>query len=410
MTIPIRIFLLALTRPLLGLALGARLRHVSLGSCLGLCLIGSLACDRKPAPHGDHAEEKHGDAHGGEKHGDAHAEQEGDRISVKDLRGIRFVAVPEPKAEGAWYPAEAVSDESAQALLTSPVKGIVSAILVPPGRAVAGGTALLSLQSPELARLKADWVGAKARRERADGEQAREQRLFAASAGSRRELEAAQSDAATAQAEEEAAKLALTARGVTPESAGAVFTVKAPKGGSVSGYKVLLGQGVEAGQELGGFQTAHAALAKVELPLPAPEAWKAGSPAELRASNGQRWKARVEGIPMGLTQDTRRLTYRLRLEGGSLPLAGTPLEVRVPLARGVVLPQGALQQIEGIWGVFVKEGEEAAFRPVRRGAELGGDVLVLEGLKPGETVVGEGAYLLKSLLLKRKSGGEGHDH
>jgi cobalt-zinc-cadmium efflux system membrane fusion protein len=50
------------------------------------------------------------------------------------------------------------------------------------------------------------------------------------------------------------------------------------------------------------------------------------------------------------------------------------------------------------------------FRPVRRGAELGGDVLVLEGLKTGETVVGEGAYLLKSLLLKRKSGGEEHEH
>jgi len=37
-------------------------------------------------------------------------------------------------------------------------------------------------------------------------------------------------------------------------------------------------------------------------------------------------------------------------------------------------------------------------------------VMVLDGVKPGETVVGEGAYLLKSLQIKRKSGGEDHDH
>jgi cobalt-zinc-cadmium efflux system membrane fusion protein len=86
------------------------------------------------------------------------------------------------------------------------------------------------------------------------------------------------------------------------------------------------------------------------------------------------------------------------------------LEVHVPLAKTVVLPQSALQQVEGTWGVFVKEGEEAEFRPVRRGPELGTDVMVLDGVKPGETVVGEGAYLLKSLQIKRKSGGEDHDH
>ncbi len=368
---------------------------------LGVAVLALLACDSKPGTPAGHAEEKAGESHG---------EAEPERIPVKELRGIRFMAVPEPKAEGAWYPAEAASDESAQALLSSPVKGIIAKILVAPGRHVPAGTGLMAIQSPELARLKADWIGAKAKRDRAEGELAREQRLFEASAGSRRELEAARSEASSAQAEEEATRLALSARGVAPESAGATYTVRAPKSGLVSGYKVLVGQGVEAGQELGAFQAAHAALAKVELPLPAPDAWKPGSRAELRATNGQRWKARVEGIPMSLTQDTRRLTYRLRLEGANLPLAGTPLEVRVPLATAIVLPQSALQQVEGTWGVFVKGGDEAVFRPVRRGAELGGDVLVLEGLTPGETVVGEGAYLLKSLLIKRKSGGEEHEH
>jgi cobalt-zinc-cadmium efflux system membrane fusion protein len=375
---------------------------------LNLVLLGSFACDRKKEAAPPHAEHSEGPSSG--HPGERPAEEDHNRLPLKEVRGLHFLLVPEPKAEGAWYPAEAIGDESAQALLSAPVKGIVSAFSVPPGRHVGAGTALLTLQSPELARLKADWLGSKARLQRAEAELAREQRLFEAQAGSRRELESARSEAATAQADEEASRLALEARGLRPESAGAAFTVKAPSAGSVVAYKVQLGQGVEAGQELGAYQSGAASLARLELPLPAPQDWAPGALTEARRADGQRWKARLEGTPSTLSGDTRRLSYRLRLSGGPLPIPGTPLEVHVPLMKAIVLPQSALQQVEGTWGVFVKEGEEAVFRPVRRGAELGSDVMVLDGVKPGETVVSEGAYLLKSLQIKRKSGGEDHDH
>ena len=377
------------------------MNHAIRLSLLALALVATVACEHKSAAPSE-AKESHTD-------GDAHADESA-HLPLKDIRGLRFLVVPEPKAEGAWYPAEAIGDESAQALLSSPVKGIVSAIQIPPGQHVGTGIGLIAIQSPELARLKADWLSSKAKRERTEAELAREQRLFEAQAGSRRELEAARSEATSARADEEAARLALEARGQSPETAGAVLTVKAPKAGAVTTYKIQLGQGVEAGQELGSFQSASAAIARLELPLPAPENWQPGAVTEVRKGDGQRWKARLEGTPMTLTTDTRRLSYRLRLRGGPLPIPGTPLEVHVPLAKTVVLPQSALQQVEGTWGVFVKKGEEAEFRPVRRGPELGTDVMVFEGVTPGETVVGEGAYLLKSLQIKRKSGGADHDH
>ncbi len=377
------------------------MNHVLRLSVLTLALVATVACDRKTAAPAETKEAHKDEATQGDEHM---------HLPLKDIRGLRFLVVPEPKAEGAWYPAEAIGDESAQAILSSPVKGIILAIQVPPGQHVATGVGLFTVQSPELARLKADWLSARAKHDRAEGELAREQRLFDAQAGSRRELEAARSEATTARADEEAARLALEARGQNPETAGAVLTVKAPKAGTVTSYKIQLGQGVEAGQELGSFQAASAAIARLELPLPAPENWRPGAVTEVRKADGQRWKARLEGTPMTLTTDTRRLSYRLRLLGSPLPIPGTPLEVHVPLAKTVVLPQSALQQVEGTWGVFVKDGEEAEFRPVRRGPELGTDVMVLEGVKPGETVVGEGAYLLKSLQIKRKSGGEDHDH
>lgn len=363
-----------------------------------LLLIAGIGCSKRSGAIQESAKHEPEDEHAG-----AH-------LPLKDIRGLRFLVVPEPRAEGAWYPAEAMGDEAAQAILSSPVKGIVTGIQAAPGQRVAAGVGLITLQSPELARLKADWLSSRAKRERADAELAREQRLFEAQAGARRDLEAARSEAATARADEDAARLALEARGQKPEAAGATLMVRAPRAGTVSAYRVQLGQGVEAGQDLGGFQASAAAIARLELPLPAPQNWRPGTTTEARKADGQRWVARLEGVPMTLTADTRRLSYRLRLSGGPLPIPGTPLEVRVPLATTVVLPQGALQQVEGTWGVFVKEGEEAEFRPVRRGPELGTDVMVLEGVKPGETVVGEGAYLLKSLQIKRKSGGEDHDH
>jgi cobalt-zinc-cadmium efflux system membrane fusion protein len=130
---------------------------------------------------------------------------------------------------------------------------------------------------------------------------------------------------------------------------------------------------------------------------------------EARAGDGRAWRAVVEGVPATLGE-TRRLSFTLRLSGAPLPIPGSPLEVRVPLATGVILPQSALQQIEGVWGVFVRDGEKARFAPVRRGAELGGDVLVLEGVAPGDVVVTDGAYLLKSLRLRRSGAEEEHEH
>ena len=167
------------------------MNHVLRLSLLALALVGTVACNRKAAPPAETRE--------------AHKEEaaQGDEpmhLPLKDIRGLRFLVVPEPKAEGAWYPAEAIGDESAQAILSSPVKGIVSAILVPPGQHVAAGAGLFTIQSPELARLKADWLSAKAKRDRAETELAREQRLFDAQAGSRRDLEAARSEATTARA------------------------------------------------------------------------------------------------------------------------------------------------------------------------------------------------------------------
>ena len=49
-------------------------------------------------------------------------------------------------------------------------------------------------------------------------------------------------------------------------------------------------------------------------------------------------------------------------------------------------------------------------RTVGRGRDLGGEVEVLSGLAAGETVVVEGAFLLKAEAEKAEGAGEHHDH
>jgi membrane fusion protein, heavy metal efflux system len=374
--------------------------------CLIVALmVAASACRRAPEPVHEHAKEA---AEPSAAEGET--AEEARTVHLEGMRGVAFSTVGNPIEEGVWHPAEAMADESERAMLSAPIGGVVAALEVPPGREVRAGAPLLRIRSPELAHLTAAWLAKRATRQQAAAELAREERLAQAGAGAARELEAARAALAVADAEAEAARLGLEAHGVIPGRAGATISVRAPRRGRVAKYTVLAGQGVETGQELGVFEVGSGTLVGVELALPGPESWAAGAETSVRRSDGKTWTARVEGLPTSLSAETRRLIYRLRLMGGEPPYPGTPLEVRVPLPPGIVVPQGAVQQIEGTWGVFVVSGSEATFRPIRRGPELGGDVIVLEGLAPGERLATDGAYLLKALLLKQSGEGEAHAH
>ena len=68
----------------------------------------------------------------------------------------------------------------------------------------------------------------------------------------------------------------------------------------------------------------------------------------------------------------------------------------------LVIPSRAVQDIDGVPTVFVRIDEERFQpRPVRLGVAAGGSVEVLDGLKPGESVVTDGALMLKSRLKLR---------
>jgi membrane fusion protein, heavy metal efflux system len=371
-----------------------------------LALVAATAapsCRRSAEAEHGHDEERHVDASAAE--GTAASPV----LSLEGLRGIRWMTAPDARAEGAWFAGEAIGDESAEVTLSSPVSGRVASPPYAPGRPVPRGTELVRIDSPEQAELLSRLSATRAEVERADSALVREERLAAAGATSSREVDDARYAARAAHAAYEAAQGSLDARGLAASDRPGRVVMKAPAAGTVLRWSVREGQGVEAGQELGAFQLHAARLVRVDLPLPGPS-WRLGDDTEVRTSDGRRWAARVAGVPAALASDTRRLSYRLELEGSALPLPGQPVEVRVPFGTAVILPQAALQQIEGTWGVFVRAGDRAEFHPVRRGVELGADVAVEDGVHPGEELAADGAYLLKSLWLKSRSGGDEHEH
>jgi membrane fusion protein, heavy metal efflux system len=72
----------------------------------------------------------------------------------------------------------------------------------------------------------------------------------------------------------------------------------------------------------------------------------------------------------------------------------------------------ALQRQSRGWCVFIPHQEEGVFevRLVGRGRDLGGEVEVLSGLREGERVVVDGAFLLKAEADKARGGGDEHHH
>jgi cobalt-zinc-cadmium efflux system membrane fusion protein len=88
--------------------------------------------------------------------------------------------------------------------------------------------------------------------------------------------------------------------------------------------------------------------------------------------------------------------------------------VWLPIGEGgtvIAVPVAALQRLEDKWCVFVpRESGVFEIRPVGRGRDMGGEVEIVSGLKAGETVVVEGAFLLRAEAEKARGEGEHHEH
>ena len=295
-----------------------------------------------------------------------------------------------------------------QALLTARADGAVVRINKRLGDPVGAGETVALLESREAAAFVAERNAAAARAHAARAAAAREQRLFDAKITARQDLEAAVAAKRTAEAELQRAEAAVSAAGVT--GGGRYLAVRSPIGGRITEVDTQLGAYVSAGAEL--FNVADPRRLQIDASVPVSDAQRIqpGDRAQVELPSGGVVEARVRSVTPALDAESRTATVVLQLSGAPGGLTqGQGVRVRiVPRGgqqRGIILPEEAVQQIEGRDMVFVtvKGGVQAV--PVTLGTRSGGRVEIVDGLEAGQTVVTRNAFALKSQL-----GAEADDH
>lgn len=312
-------------------------------------------------------------------------------------------------------------DASRTAEVDAPLGARVVRLLAAAGDDVTAGQPLAELESPDLARARAELATARARATAAVSARERKSGLAGGGVVSQGDIEHAQAEAVDAEAAVSAARATLVALGIDPEAddgEGGRWLLPAPRAGTVLAREVIEGHHVDVGDIL--FRLSD--LSRVWLVAHASERdglrVRLGGTAEATfvALPGETLSGVVTSIGLELEPGTRTLPVRIELpnpDGRLRP--GLAASVRLPLAGTgaelLAVPAAALQRVSDRWTVFLPAGE-ATFeaRAVARGRDFGNEVEILSGLAEGEPVVVEGAFLLRAEMERRADGGEHHDH
>jgi cobalt-zinc-cadmium efflux system membrane fusion protein len=359
---------------------------------------------------------------GEEPAGEEHAEEEGvlavDAEVLRDLKLTTFPAELRPGGEGVTALGELKVDETAYAEVGAPIAGRIVRLTASPGQSMRRGQPLAELQSVELGQARAARTAAQARAELARQTVERKRGLAEERIVSRGELQRAEADAAEAAAELRAAEASLDALGVGGGGGGGLsgFALLSPLSGTVLERKAVQGQTVDPSQTL--FRIGD--LSRLWLVVQAPERdvvrVRTGSPSEitLAALPGQKLRGMVDWVGREVDAHSRTVPVRIvlpntdgRLKPGMFATAW--IRTGGEGEKVVAVPATALQRMDNQWVVFLPRGEgRFEVRPVERGRDLGDEVAVLSGLKPGEPVVVEGAFVLRAEAEKNEGGGEHH--
>lgn len=252
----------------------------------------------------------------------------------------------------------------------------------------------------------------------------RAKRLYEQKAYSQRQLEAAEAELRTAQAASEAAQARVKALEAAREvaqsgsvgSANATYALHAPIGGLVTKVSKSIGERVAPGEailEVTNFDTVWVEAPIFERDLALVRANGKAS-FTTAAYPGQEFRGALIDVGEIIDEQKRAAHVIFAVPNKDRVLrVGMQADVRLDASESVkamMIPREAVLDDEGKKIVYVLlSGEEFQRRKVKLGDEHGGRVAILEGLKPGERVVTQGALQLKLQELN-PAGAPAHSH
>jgi membrane fusion protein (multidrug efflux system) len=274
-----------------------------------------------------------------------------------------------------------------QVEMRSEVSGIAEKIYFNEGARVSKGQVLVKINDIEL---RAQLNQARTRQNLASENARRAKLLFEKEAISREEYDIASADFKTAQAQTQLinAQIAKT-------------SIKAPFSGTIGLRSISPGTFVTP-------ETLIATLvnsSQVKITFSVPEKYAAEIKQNSNivfdvAGRDEKFTAKIYALEPAVEEATRTLRVRAiadNKEGKLLP--GTFANVVLPLekiADAYLIPTEAIIPVQGGKKVFVSENGKAKEVKVQTGTRTAKDVVVLEGLKAGDTVITTGVLTLKA--------------
>ena len=340
--------------------------------------------------------------------------------------GVRW-AVPEARSASSVLelPAQILPNEDRTERLGAPVQARVVTVHVQFGDMVRRGDPLVTLQSREASAARADLDKASAelnsRRAAANyarGAKERAERLLAAKAMGRQEVERAAADdeiaqAALAQAEAEVERSRATAGQLGLAGSDGAIVLRATRQGTVLSRDALPGAMAEPGTPLVSVTDTSTLWLDVSSADPRAVALEKGAHVRFRvpAFPDETFESDVQSVGGALDPATRTVTIRALVKnaGGRLrPGMFATAWIELGASREALLvPEEAVQLLDEKPVVFVAHPDDnggAAFQrrdvEVSKGAGPGSHIL--SGLKPGETVVVAGAFAVKAEFARSK--------
>ena len=350
-----------------------------------------------------------------------HADEEGvvrlDSAALA-LAGIQVRAVETVESAGLPVTGTITYDANRVSHIGARTDGRIVALRADLGQRVRGGQVLAILESPEVGQIRAEEHEAASLVRIARENYERERRLEEQGISSRKELLDAEAELRRNEAAQRSARERLRVLGAG-NGEGSRFSLLAPFAGVIVERHASLGEMAAPADRL--FTLANLERVWIELDIFERDLQ--------RVAEGQRVNVATAAYPgtsfpgrivhIGEILDPQKRTVRARVEipndSGALK-PGMFADAVIQVAGGggvrtVVVPQDAVQEMEGRKVVFVPGDAAGAFRvqPVELGEPVDGNrVTVLSGLRAGDRVVTVGAFVLRSELAKGEFGGHGH--
>lgn len=327
--------------------------------------------------------------------------------------GIRTVPLQsQAGAVKASFPAQVVVPPTAEQVVSSPVAGLVSQLLVQQNQVVRSGTPLVRIASPELGQLQLQLLQASARATLARQAARREQALFDEGIIPQRRVQEAQAGLSDAEATLNQAKSALRLSGMSAATIARIaasrkpqdsITLAATQAGIVTEIAVKPGQRVEAATALVHVAQIDSLWLDIQLPVSEGANWPVGTKVKVQ---GRDVTARILSTSPTVSSGSQTVVLRAAVEGkAGLVRPGEFVTVELPVAAtqgSWDVPLSAVAHDGKQAHVFVRTPAGFEARPVKVTVSAGQRVRVQGPLKAGERIAISGVVALKGAWLEAK--------